>query len=97
MAPLLYLGRLRDAKNPTIGPVELNVPGTTDTVVHRYVYDGNHLAQVKRACRDASDALHKTSTVATISVGSHGFMSRLERRLGRRHRPRPIGRPGKKE
>ena len=87
MAPLLYLGRLRDAKNPTIGPVELNVPGTTDTVVHRYVYDGNHLAQVKRACRDASDALHKTSTVATMEYD----------RLGRRLRPRPIGRPGKKE
>ena len=32
-------GCLRDPKNPTIGPVELNVPGTGNVVIQRYVYD----------------------------------------------------------
>ena len=34
-------GRLRDPKNPSIGPIEHNVPGTAERVVHRYIYDGS--------------------------------------------------------
>jgi len=52
-------GRLRDAKHPTIGPIELNVPGTSNLVALRYLYDGN-MPAARETFRNTTDGKPKS-------------------------------------